>query len=270
MEDFREIYPITHMHNVIDCDSGDNLYQYLTEYNHINLGYCADKITARNKVRVKDRKKGLYITYYINNNPITEVHIGSETIPNNNWSGDDNWQPVSETEVLESLIKADEEDITVAVEKGVKVFKFADKVYTPMNFTGKGIKILRRNIVEVIENERTVNKNILTQGDIDLEHTIYVIKYDFDLNGKEIAVPADSVLFLYGGTITNGTIRGNGTDIAGIGTISAFLRGYFTKFGVTLNRPNKAITGTCYFDTSLNKPIWFTGAYWVDAMGNRV
>lgn len=32
-------------------------------------------------------------------------------------------------------------------------------------------------------------------------------------------------------------------------------------------RPNNAITGTCVFDTSYNKPIWYTGSKWIDATG---
>ena len=40
--------------------------------------------------------------------------------------------------------------------------------------------------------------------------------------------------------------------------------------GDTSARPTGIITGYQYFDTSLNKPIWYTGTNWVDAMGATV
>lgn len=48
------------------------------------------------------------------------------------------------------------------------------------------------------------------------------------------------------------------------GTNWAFLEGY----GTTANRPTYArITGAMYFDTTISKPVWYTGAGWVDATG---
>ena len=38
----------------------------------------------------------------------------------------------------------------------------------------------------------------------------------------------------------------------------------------TSNRPQNPIIGQCYFDTTLNKPVWFNGSVWVDALGNPV
>ena len=37
--------------------------------------------------------------------------------------------------------------------------------------------------------------------------------------------------------------------------------------GSTANRPTTAVLGQCYFDTDLNKPIWFNGTNWVDYTG---
>jgi hypothetical protein len=38
----------------------------------------------------------------------------------------------------------------------------------------------------------------------------------------------------------------------------------------TLIRPTKIEKGHCYFDTTLNKPIWYNGTNWVDATGSKV
>lgn len=51
----------------------------------------------------------------------------------------------------------------------------------------------------------------------------------------------------------------------------------YAKFGNTADRPADATIGLCYFDTTLNKPIWCktpmqdsTAAKWVDALGNEI
>lgn len=36
----------------------------------------------------------------------------------------------------------------------------------------------------------------------------------------------------------------------------------------TVNRPTDIVTGTCYFDTTLGKPIWWNGSKWIDKDGN--
>lgn len=43
-----------------------------------------------------------------------------------------------------------------------------------------------------------------------------------------------------------------------------------TQAGTTANRPSYVDVGYNYFDTTLNKPIWYNGANWVDATGITV
>ena len=92
----------------------------------------------------------------------------------------------------------DEEDIT---SDDNNKLKFADRSYNHNNFSGKGYKILRKNIVD--------EKNVLTQEMINEENTIYEIRYNFDLNGAEIIIPDGCILNFNGGTISNGNIFGN-------------------------------------------------------------
>ena len=42
--------------------------------------------------------------------------------------------------------------------------------------------------------------------------------------------------------------------------------------GKTIERPGKEYIAPGYefFDTDLNKPVWFNGSYWVDALGQKV
>ena len=42
------------------------------------------------------------------------------------------------------------------------------------------------------------------------------------------------------------------------------------KAGSSADRPTTADLGQCYFDTELNKPIWFNGTDWVDYTGTIV
>ena len=59
----RKIYPITLIENVINEETGENLYVYLSQFNQINVGYVANKEDARNLIPEVLRKRGLYITY---------------------------------------------------------------------------------------------------------------------------------------------------------------------------------------------------------------
>ena len=86
-----------------------------------------------------------------------------------------------------------------------KVIKNKDKQYSPDAFSGKGRVILRKNVVS--------GMNILEQSAISMDSTIYIIQYDFNLNGQEIVVPLGSVLDFRGGSLNNGTIVLNKTEI---------------------------------------------------------
>lgn len=95
---------------------------------------------------------------------------------------------------------ADEEDITA--EDGN--LKLKDRAYDEANFSGKGYKILRKNIQN--------GKNILTQDMINEPNTVYEIRYDFDLNGAKAVVPEGSVLKFNGGSINNGQLNSSFSD----------------------------------------------------------
>lgn len=98
---------------------------------------------------------------------------------------------------------ADDEDL-VSVDKGesLSVLKFADRAFSPDRFSGKGYKILRRNIVG--------GKNILTQEMINQPDTIYEIRYDFDLDGAQITIPENCILKFDGGSLSNGKLTSIG------------------------------------------------------------
>lgn len=95
----------------------------------------------------------------------------------------------------------DEEDLTSVNDK----LKLKNKAYSPAEFSGLGRTYLRKNIIG--------NKNILTQDMINTGNTIYIIQYDYDLNGSSINIPDNCVLKFEGGSLSNGSINFNSTYI---------------------------------------------------------
>ena len=105
------------------------------------------------------------------------------------------------------VTQVDEEDTTT--DKGK--IKLKDRAYEPDKFSGKGYKILRKNIV--CNTETGESKNILTQDMINQSNTVYEIRYDFDLNGETINIPEGCTLKFEGGSLNNGVINGVSTTI---------------------------------------------------------
>ena len=76
--------------------------------------------------------------------------------------------------------------------------------YEPTEFSGKGYKVLEKNIQTI----NGVKKNILTAIMLSEANTIYEIRYDFDLNGEIIEMQEGCTLKFCGGSLKNGTIKG--------------------------------------------------------------
>lgn len=106
-------------------------------------------------------------------------------------------------------VQVDEEDTTTDRGK----IKFKDRAYEPDKFSGKGYKILRKNIV--CNTEAGESKNILTQDMINEPNTVYEIRYDFDLNGETINIPEGCTLKFSEGSLKYGSINFNNNYIKG-------------------------------------------------------
>lgn len=107
---------------------------------------------------------------------------------------------------------ADGEDLTSEVKYSQKVLKFKDKDYDPENFSGYGKVYLRKNILTKNVDGKQVSVNILTQAMFQdkegslKDHTIFIIQYDYDLDGSYIELPEDAILKFEGGSLSNGTL----------------------------------------------------------------
>lgn len=155
-------------------------------------------------------------------------------------------------------VPADEEDITE--QNGT--LQLANKTYDKQSFSGLGRVYLRKNIVG--------NKNVLTQAMINKANTIYVIQYDYDLKEASINIPENCVLQFDGGSLSNGTIIGNKTKVINLNVDRIILSGTWFDSGITSNRPTNVLVGFQYFDTTVNKPIFWDGSKWIDATGATV
>lgn len=155
-------------------------------------------------------------------------------------------------------VPADEEDITE--QNGT--LQLANKTYDKQSFSGLGRVYLRKNIVG--------DKNVLTQAMINKANTIYVIQYDYDLKEANINIPENCVLNFIGGAIGNGTIIGNKTKVINLNVDRIILSGTWFDSGTTSNRPTNVLVGFQYFDTTINKPIFWDGSKWIDATGATV
>lgn len=107
---------------------------------------------------------------------------------------------------VDGIAVPDEEDLTMVTQGTKQVAKFKDKVYDPNNFSGKGRVYLRKNVAKVQDpnTKETKTINFLTQKMLGKENTVYVIQYDYDLNGQTVTVPSGCTLDFQGGSINNG------------------------------------------------------------------
>lgn len=148
-------------------------------------------------------------------------------------------------EFIEGILP-DEEDIT---SNDNDKLKLADRKYSSYNHINLGYKILRRNIQD--------GKNILTQDMLSDTNTIYVIKYDFNLNGQTINIPRRCKILFDGGSITNGKINSKANiENFGVDGFFTFKDVTFGAYGAILDLsksilPTVEKDGTYGYDLSL-------------------
>lgn len=172
---------------------------------------------AVSSIPVEQRKLGLTITYYSEKGNWMIYQFKGTSL--NQWNSLNYWSSIVEEAIAEFVYHPDEEDIT-GVRNGNRTFlKFKDKNYDPAEFSGMGRVILRKNLVGTeacsIDDEDHY-KNILTQDMVNQENTIYIVQYNFDLDGKTISIPKGCTLWFQGGSINNGTIYLQETPILGV------------------------------------------------------
>lgn len=244
----------------------------------LNLGDAIALVPA------KLRKVGQVITFTDTNNTWKVYQFKGGSL--NQWTNLSLWLDITASV---GDILPDEEDLTKIVEDESPVIKLKDKNYNPSDYSGLGRVYLRKNIKN--------GKNILTQSMIYKPNTIYIIQYDYDLDNATINIPDGCILKFEGGSISNGRLKGKDTKVessivsifknitfSGIWCIKDLNPEWFyekakpeidnvnSRFGTTPLRPvlSTSYAGYTYFDLTLNRPIWWDGYKWIDAVGNTV
>lgn len=185
------------------------------DFLNVSVKFDEYALTLTEAIRIipmASRKVGLTITFQSIDGNWEIWQYNSHVL--NQWNNPEAWENVKVP--LESLFIPDEEDITaIENDNGGSIIKLKDKEYKPIEFSGKGRVYLRKNIQKVMEpvTKGILTKNLLTQNMVGKENTIYIIQYDYDLNGQTVIIPDGCVLRFDGGSISNGELRGTQTVI---------------------------------------------------------
>jgi hypothetical protein len=126
----------------------------------------------------------------------------------NQWNNTTLWINILGSIVVSDVVP-DEEDITGVKDGDKLILKFANKKYDPEQWSGLGRTYLRKNVTTVIDSntgQRRVT-NLLSQDMMPAEDTIYILQYDYDLNGQTVIIPDNSVILFEGGTVSNGNLN---------------------------------------------------------------
>ena len=220
---YSKIFPWTFTDLVLDRVTKESLDNILVRNNFIALPYVGSKAATRLQVPMKNRRRGIWLSYIDYAGTLTVEYYNGNNLDDNHWQDSSYWLPYNIAEFqpasvgLSALAQEVFDWINSQITTAVKLnpedlqknssgqIEEANRAYDTSTFSGLGYRILRKNIQS--------NKNILTQSMINMPNNIYKIRYDFDLNGATINLPANSVLQFVGGSIKNGTLNGNNTVI---------------------------------------------------------
>lgn len=134
------------------------------------------------------------------------------------WGDYTKWKGLFDNWMLHAVYKPDEEDLTTVLDGNQKFIKFRDREYNPEMFSGKGRKILRLNITpscECFNDDLDHYENKISQKDFKQANTVYVIRYDFTIDGH-IQMPKNCEIVFEGGTLKGGYMNLNCCKIAGM------------------------------------------------------
>lgn len=262
---YSRIYPLTYLQGMIDGASGKYVEELLRSINHIYVEYSESKQNTRKLVDKGFRRKGLWVSYDVDNTTITEEYRGNN-IEDSSFILDSNWQTVPDLKFvqenaskipdnailpkhlspsLQELINEKKEIINLPDDEDLTqdccIIKLKDRPYVANE--NKGYIILRRNWENGVN---VLNPNIFTSS-----NTIYEVRYDFNLQKKEITLPENCTLLFKGGSFNDGTFICNKTNFIGV---NRFEDAGTAKFNGTYS------TGLIL---NINNTVkWYNGSEW--------
>lgn len=189
----------------------------VSDFLNVTDKYGESRISLTQAIQLipyKSRKIGQVITFLDEDGEWKLFQFQGERV--NQWNNATLW--VDLIERIQGISIIDSEDITATVDNlNQTSLTFADKNYNTTDYSGLGRVYLRKNIQTVVNPNTgiTYSTNLLTQQMLNKENTIYVLQYDYNLNGQTITIPNGCVLLFEGGSISNGTLKGSSTIILG-------------------------------------------------------
>lgn len=187
----------------------------VSDFLNVTDKYGESRISLTQAIQLipyKSRKIGQVITFLDKDGEWKLFQFQGERL--NQWNNATLW--VDLIERIQGISIIDSEDITATVDNlNQTSLTFADKNYNTTDYSGLGRVYLRKNIQTVVNPNTgiTYSTNFLTQAMLSKENTIYIIQYDYNLNGQTITIPSGCVLLFEGGSISNGNIEGINTII---------------------------------------------------------
>ena len=187
----------------------------VSDFLNVTDKYGESRISLTQAIQLipyKSRKIGQVITFLDEDGEWKLFQFQGERV--NQWNNATLW--VDLIERIQGISIIDSEDITATVDNlNQTSLTFADKNYNTTDYSGLGRVYLRKNIQTVVNPNTgiTYSTNFLTQAMLSKENTIYIIQYDYNLNGQTITIPSGCVLLFEGGSISNGNIEGINTII---------------------------------------------------------
>lgn len=189
----------------------------VSDFLNVTDKYGESRISLTQAIQLipyKSRKIGQVITFLDEDGEWKLFQFQGERV--NQWNNATLW--VDLIKGIQGISIIDSEDITATVDNlNQTSLTFADKNYNTADYSGLGRVYLRKNIQTVVNPNTgiTYSTNFLTQAMLSKENTIYIIQYDYNLNGQTITIPSGCVLLFEGGSISNGTLKGSSTIILG-------------------------------------------------------
>lgn len=187
----------------------------VSDFLNVTDKYGESRISLTQAIQLipyKSRKIGQVITFLDEDGEWKLFQFQGERV--NQWNNATLW--VDLIKRIQGISIIDSEDITATVDNlNQTSLTFADKNYNTTDYSGLGRVYLRKNIQSVVNPNTgiTYSTNLLTQQMLNKENTIYVLQYDYNLNGQTITIPSGCVLQFEGGSISTGTLSGNNTII---------------------------------------------------------
>lgn len=262
---YSNIFPKSYTEAIQSRETGEFLDVTLQKTNFLFLSYNGSEEDTRLQVPYSMRRKGLWISYVTFEGSIISNFYNGEGIGDAQWKDSNNW--------ISSGI-GDIQEIINDIKDWVNSY-ISDLISTAVtNATKLNPEDLSKNSegeIQLTDRDSTngmgyviLRKNKTFAEQVTKENTIYEIRYDYDLDGGEVTIPANCVLKFNGGCISNGTFSLTNTLLLPLGLS---VRDYILE-GVSITGNYRE--GQIVYDSALKKQKLWNGTDWVNLDGTAL